>query len=222
MFNNMVVFFLFILADNSCLTIQNTGNDQTSQTGQTQPHHTIWLVNHGWHTGLVLKRNEIADTIWPEIRDFSDSTYLETGWGDGDFYQAPVPSWWSMISAAIIPTDSVLHLVGFNRPVTSYFSSSEIIQLEITSNSFNRLVHAIASSFIRTKNGKAEPLGSGLYGNSYFYRSRESYHLFNTCNVWTARVLQTAGLPFNPAAAIRASDLMAQTRRINSTLRQCY
>jgi hypothetical protein len=56
------------------------------------------------------------------------------------------------------------------------------------------------------------PLGSGLYGDSRFYPARETFHLFNTCNVWTARALRSAGLPVRDA--ITTEGLMAQVRRL--------
>ena len=62
------------------------------------------------------------------------------------------------------------------------------------------------------------PLDPGLYGNGRFYLSGETYHLFNTCNVWTARVLSNAGLPLSPAFAIHVSDLMSQVREHGVTV----
>lgn len=58
----------------------------------------------------------------------------------------------------------------------------------------------------------AAPLGPGLYGDSRFYPARERFHLFNTCNVWTARALRAAGLPFAPA--VTAEGVMAQARAL--------
>jgi hypothetical protein len=61
-------------------------------------------------------------------------------------------------------------------------------------------------------------LGPGLYGNSRFYLSRETYHLFNTCNVWTARALRAAGLPITPARAISVESLMSQARKFGAVV----
>ena len=69
------------------------------------------------------------------------------------------------------------------------------------------------ASFTRDEAGNAIPHGLGLYGNSRFYLSSETYHIFNTCNVWTARVLKSAGLPTVPACAIKVENLMAQARK---------
>jgi hypothetical protein len=82
----------------------------------------------------------------------------------------------------------------------------------LSSAGFERLSRTIAASFATDEAGNITSLGQGLYGNSRFYLSRESYHLFNTCNVWTARVLRAAGLPITPATATRVESLMSQVR----------
>ncbi len=181
--------------------------------GVNEPRITIYLVSHGWHAGIVLRRVDIPDSIWPQPGDFPDTEYLEVGWGDMDYYQTPDPHPGLIIKAALLPTTRVLHIVGFNGSVPAYFPYSEIIGIELSSAGLEHLSRTIAASFATDEAGNTTSLGPGLYGNSRFYLSRESYHLFNTCNVWTARVLRAAGLPITPARAITAEDLMSQARK---------
>ncbi|MEN8131530.1 MAG: DUF2459 domain-containing protein, partial [Pseudomonadota bacterium] len=54
--------------------------------------------------------------------------------------------------------------------------------------------------------------GPGLYGDSRFYQSHETYHLFNNCNAWTDRALQIAGCPPKTAPVFTVDDLMARAR----------
>ena len=172
----------------------------------------VYLVSHGWHAGIVLGRAEIPDNVWPAAGDLPDAQYLEVGWGDMDYYQTPDPHMGLIIKAALLPTASVLHIVAFSGPVQAYFPYSEIIRIELSSAGFEHLSRTIAASFATDEAGNITSLGHGLYGNSRFYLSRESYHLFNTCNVWTARVLRAAGLPITPATATRVESLMSQAR----------
>jgi len=176
-------------------------------------HKTIYLVSHGWHAGIVLRRADIPDSVWPELGDLPDTDYLEVGWGDMDFYQTADPHMGLILKAALLPTASVLHIVGFNGPVPAYFLYSEIIRIELSSAGFEHLSRTIAASFTLDEAGNARSLGPGLYGNSRFYLSRETYHLFNTCNVWTARALRAAGLPITPTRAISVESLMSQARK---------
>ncbi len=186
---------------------------EVSAPGTGEPLKTIWLVAHGWHAGIVLRRADIPDNLWPASADFPYAQYLEVGWGDRDYYQTPAPHLGVILKAALLPTDSVLHIVGFNDPVSTYFPYSEIIRIELLTADFMHLSRAIVESFATDEVGKAVPLGAGLYGNSRFYLSRERYHLFNTCNVWSARMLRTAGLPITPATAIRVESLMSRARK---------
>jgi uncharacterized protein (TIGR02117 family) len=180
--------------------------------GENEPRKTIYLVSHGWHAGIVLRRADLPDSIWPELGDFPNTEYVEVGWGDMDYYQTPDPHMGLIIKAALLPTASVLHIVGFSGSVPAYFPYSEIIKIEISSAGFEHLSRTIAASFATDEAGNTTSLGHGLYGNSRFYLSRETYHLFNTCNVWTARALRAAGLPITPVRAITAENLMSQAR----------
>jgi len=186
---------------------------ETLATGAGVPGKTIYLVSHGWHAGIVLQRAMIPKNIWPAFADFPDAQYLEVGWGDMDYYQSPDPHIGLILKAALLPTASVLHIVGFSDPVPAYFPYSDIIRIELSSAGFENLTRSIADSFARDEAGNATSLGSGLYGYSRFYLSGESYHLFNTCNVWSARTLRTAGLPINPARAVSVESLMSQARK---------
>ena len=44
--------------------------------------HTIWVIDHGWHTAIVVRRSAVDTTIWPEIDDFPDAAFVEVAWGD--------------------------------------------------------------------------------------------------------------------------------------------
>jgi uncharacterized protein (TIGR02117 family) len=177
------------------------------------PRETIYLVSHGWHAGIVLRRADIPDGVRQKLGEFPSSEYLEVGWGDMDFYQTPDAHVGLILKAALLPTASVLHIVGFNGSVPAYFPYSEIIGIALSSADLENLSGTIAASFATDEAGNITSLGPGLYGNSRFYLSGETYHLFNTCNVWTARVLRGAGLPMTPAGAITVENLMSQARK---------
>jgi len=179
----------------------------------------IYLVSHGWHAGMVLRRADIPANLWPENVDFPYAEFLEVGWGDKQYYQTPDAHLGTTLRAALWPTSSVLHIVGFNGAVTAYYSSSEIIEIKLGEPGFELLSRYIAASFARDGSGQALPLGRGLYGNSRFYLSRESYHLLNTCNVWTARALRAAGVPVTPSFSITVEQLMAQAQTFGKVVR---
>ncbi len=176
------------------------------------PTRSIYLVNHGWHAGIIVKRADIPDGVWPEHKDFPDSEYLEVGWGDRDYYQDSDPHFGITLKAALWPTDSVLHIATFNGSVTSYFTNREIVKIELSEPGFEQLSRYFAESYAKDDAGQAIPLRPGLYGKSRFYLSRETYHVFKTCNVWTARGLRAAGLPITSAWTIQVDSLMSEAR----------
>ena len=213
---NMIRIWILFLAT-SCGACATPVSDMPAPS-ESEPHKTIYLVSHGWHAGIVLRRADIPDSVWPELGDFPDTDYLEVGWGDMDFYQTADPHMGLILKAALLPTASVLHIVGFNGPVPAYFPYSEIIRIELSSAGFEHLSRTIAASFALDEAGNVRSPGPGLYGNSRFYQSRETYHLFNTCNVWTARALRAAGLPITPTRAISEESLMSQARKFGTVV----
>lgn len=178
----------------------------------TAPLHaaTIYVVNHGWHTGIVIRRGDIPPNMWPEHRQAPPGESLEVGWGEREFYQTPDPNAWQALSAALWPSRSVLHLAGFNGPVREQFPHSEIIAIPVDTAGMARLAQYVSSAYERDPAGKIIRLGHGLYGDSRFFAARGNFHLFKTCNVWTARALAAAGCPVG--AGITAENVMASAR----------
>jgi len=72
---------------------------------------SIYVVNHGWHTGLIVRRADIPLGLVPETGDFPAADYR----GDWYYYQSGAPGLWLTLKAALWPTASVLHVVGVKR-----------------------------------------------------------------------------------------------------------
>jgi uncharacterized protein (TIGR02117 family) len=176
------------------------------------PHKTLYVVSHGWHTGIVLRARDVPPGRWPEAAHFPDAEFLEVGWGDRDYYRAADPGMWLALKAAFRPSPGVLHVAGFRGAVSAYFPASEIVALEVTQPGLERLSALIGASHERDAGGRSTPLGPGLYGQSRFYPSRERFHLLRTCNVWTAQALRAAGIDVSPAQSLTAGGLLAQLR----------
>jgi uncharacterized protein (TIGR02117 family) len=169
----------------------------------------VWVVRHDWHTGLVVRREDVPADVWPERDEFSGAAYLEVGWGDRDFYQAPQGTLWMGLKAAFWANDSVLHVAAFSAPPAVYFVGSEVAEIPLSRPGFHAFAAFIADAHARTSEGRAIPLGPGRYGHSRFYLGRERYVL-TSCNVWTARALRAGGFPITPFWAITAANVMFQ------------
>ncbi|MFQ5830981.1 MAG: DUF2459 domain-containing protein [Candidatus Methylomirabilia bacterium] len=179
----------------------------------------IYVVSHGWHTGVVVRRQDIPDGIWPEHNDFADSEYVEVGWGDRDFYRAPEATSGLALKAVFWPTSSVLHIVGFDDPVGRALRGSDIIAINVSDRGHKELSTFIQDAYARDESGRAIPLGPGQHKNSRFYLASEKYYLLKTCNNWTARALRSAGVPITPLYAVTAGNVMYQVGKFGRATR---
>ena len=183
-----------------------------------EPTRTIYLVRHGWHAGIVVKRADIPPGVWPQHKEFPDAKYLESGWGDKDYYMTPSPHLGMTLKAGLLPTASVLHIVGFSGSVAGYFPQSEVLRVDLSEAGFQRLCSYLERSYALDEAGRSQALGPSLYGAGRFYLSRERYHAFNTCNVWTARGLREAGLPMTPAVNLTVDTLIANVKKYGEVI----
>ena len=173
---------------------------------------TVHVLSNGWHTAVIVPRAAAAATgLLPEAAHFPDANYLEFGWGDRKYYPAEEATLGLTLRAALVPTPAIMHMAGRARlPETG--EGREVVRAPLTEDGFRALVGAVAESFERPEGGPAAPVGPGLYPQSRFYAATGRFHLFNTCNTWTARVLRAGGVPISPAGVITAGDLMERLR----------
>ena len=185
------------------------------------PRKAFQVVKHGWHVGIVVDQDEMASRVPLLGEDFSGADHLEIGWGDARFYQAAEPSTGLALRAALWPTASVMHIVGFSREPAHYFSTSEVVNICVSRSGYQKMLDFILDSFERRPDGEVIPLGPGLYGNSRFYRAKGSFHLFNTCNTWAAQAVAATGLPVS-TSVITAGGLVSQLRRNDRDRFACH
>jgi uncharacterized protein (TIGR02117 family) len=184
------------------------------------PVKTIYVVSHGWHTGLVLDIKDICGQKNLVPGFFNQSKAIEFGWGDEGFYKSIKFSLWKTVKAALLPTPTVLHLVDLRFSVVTHFPESGVVKIDLSEAGFKNLCDYIESSFLKNAKGEIIEDGPGIYGRSRFYRSHESYFFPKTCNVWTATALRKAGCPITPVYAIRAENVFNQTRKFGMVIQE--
>jgi len=185
----------------------------------------IFVVNHGYHTGIVLPRTSAVEiaarhnltAVAAVATRFAAFSFLEIGWGDEGFYRA-APT----ISAVTVPmalralfrlgNPSVLHVVGLNESPAVVFGNSELVPIRLSTDGFARMTAMLDASFARSEQGEPLDLGPGLYGPSLFFRAVGAFHIFNVCNHWVARLLDAAGVPTSPLLAIAPAGLLLDLR----------
>lgn len=190
----------------SCTTIKNS-------TISCIAEQEIYVINHGWHTGLVISTKELNLLLPNLVLRFSNNQYYEIGWGDKGFYQANEMTASLAIQALFYSSGSVIHIAAFNEHPKQHFSKNEVIKLNISHDNYYKLLDFIKSSFATDAKGNIIQDKLGIYGNSQFYIATGQYHLFNTCNQWTANALATSGLNINPLFKLTASSVMDELKQ---------
>ena len=190
---------------------------QTSAAGGEIPDGdqvTIFVTSNGWHSEIVVPRALLPASAIPEAAAFADAIYLSFGWGDETYYPEPDPTVEMALRAALVPTPAVVHMSGLRAHPSNVFPFDEVVEVKLAQDGFQRLVTYIDASFARDSQDGARQAAPGLYRFSRFYPATGEFHLFNTCNTWTARGLNLAGLPIQVFGTVRAKALMAQVRRV--------
>lgn len=169
----------------------------------------VYIVSHGWHTGLVVE-SKLIKALIPQLQQrFATAPYIEFGWGDKGFYQAEDITVALTIQAIFWPTESVIHAVAITEKPEIYFSGSDIENICLDKRQYSRLIDFIKTSFLQNNNGDIIKLSHGIYGDSQFYKGQGDYYLMNTCNKWTAKALKSAGLPISTTFKLTASSVMS-------------
>ena len=175
-----------------------------------QESKVVYVVSHGWHTGIIVHTDDIPKDTIPEKSHFNKATFLEIGWGDKGFYQSPKITLRLTLQALFLPSDSVMHVVGFSQKPEKEFPYSEIIQLQLSDVGFQEMIKEIHTTFDRQNHSIAQGLRKGLYGDSKFYTAKGKYSALHTCNNWTASMLRASGFPITVQYSASASNIIDQ------------
>lgn len=179
---------------------------------QAESLRTIYVVRRGWHTGIAIARQDWPNPQWALLEEFPDSPYLEFGWGDERFYQAERNTLWLGTRAALWPTSSVVHVIGFREPIADHVNANEIVAVRVPITGLRALTHAIEQEFA---GARPVPTGSSLSADpvpNRFYEAKRSFYFPRMCNWWIAARLKEAGCPIRPWSVIGASRVMREAR----------
>lgn len=196
----------------ACLGACRTGTAPPTVPDDDGPaDRIVYVVSNGWHTGIVVARDDLPPGRFPETADLPNARYLEFGWGDREYYPSRNPTVGMALAAALTPSPAVLHMAGRDTPPRSAAPDIEVLKVPVTSAGLDRLVGRIDAAFERPPGGRASAISAGLYPGSHFYKAHGEFHLFNTCNSWIADNLAAAGVPLR-SGVITADDLMDRLR----------
>jgi len=171
----------------------------------------VLVTTNGWHSGIVIARDDLPGNAIPETEDFPEAAFYEFGWGDADYYPAPRPTL-GLALGTVLPGPAVLHMSGLPAHPSEVFVKVTVLRLDLDSEQFAKLVGYLADSFQRDGASRVASSAKGLYSFSAFYPATGAFHLFNTCNTWTVRALASAGLPIEASGVQTADELLRRVR----------
>ncbi len=182
--------------------------------------NSVYLIRHGWHTALAVKRAEISPVDWPESLALDDANFVEIGWGDASYLRAGFMNPIVMLNAALLPSRSAIHVAGFREPLEVFFEDSQIIEIKVTPGQMRKLCRFIHDSYKCDANDSPRLLGSALYGSGGVYLSNGYYYIPNTCNIWTAKALKAADCPVAVPLCTIAHPLVLQSKRFGHEIKK--
>lgn len=212
----ILVLLLSLLLSSACSTkpyiVKET--DGNSASGDKK----IYVLNHGWHTSLVIPAKDIMGDL-PELKNrFGNTPYIEFGWGDRGFYQAEKITTNITLRALFWPSAAVIHAVAVPSSPYDYFPNSEVLEVCLTNQGYTSLQKFVTNSFYRDELGHLLKLKKGIYGNSQFYEGIGNYYFLNTCNKWTVKGLKSAGMNISTIFKLTTGSVMRYIRAHPSTL----
>lgn len=210
-------FILAALAASSC-SWKPYAIQSTVLSSDAIRSHPTFVVRHGWHTGLVIPAHFLNQAI-PGLKEyFGDASYYEVGWGDQEFYQSRDLSIGLTLQAIFRSEGAVMHIVAIPDSPNRFFGASEVVSTCLTDQQVSSLAAFVANSFSRDHQGGILRLKPGLYGNSQFFQGEGRFSLLHTCNNWTAKGLQSAGMNVSSSFSQTSLQVMSTIRELR---RQC-
>ena len=134
-----ILLSLFFLGTVGCAPFQHAAPESDNNI-------SLYLVGHGWHTGLVIPKSAIPKHLLQVRQFYKKYEHIEISWGDEDFFKSNEFKVGILLKAALLPSASVLHVVGFNGQVMDYFPTSNVIRLSLSQHNFLQLSEFISNN----------------------------------------------------------------------------
>lgn len=178
---------------------------------------TIYMVDNGYHSDLVMPRAALLDEGGPTAKALAAvpaGEWIAVGWGDARFY---TEGGFNFRRAM----DGLRALFAPNNPSVTMFEPlsaapdrlwrTGVIRIEVSQESFEAMAGRINAS-LKTRDGMPIAGPRGVNPQARFFRSPEHFSVLKLCNHWAAGVLNAGGLPIRPVLDTWGSGLAFDLR----------
>lgn len=173
----------------------------------SQSYREVWVVQNRFHSLFVLRRTDvqsISTESFPALTDsLPASPYLDIGWGEEYFFQAPEVGVGDALHAIFWRNPSVLRVSAFSTSFEErYGVGFRHVVLHLDSARYHLLLRSLQKQC-------EQPLRCTSAANvTRYYATRGWYYCLNNCNTWLLERCQDAGMPVPWRNTLLAEQVM--------------
>jgi uncharacterized protein (TIGR02117 family) len=195
----------------TCAILCGCSSSTERASSDAERSRVVYVVRRAHHSGIAIATADWPNRDWSVLTSFPQARYLEFGWGDAAYYQAPDPSLGVTIAAVFWPTPTVMEVIPW-QVVAEGVEDGETVALHVSDSELQAIARSIDDSFVQPigATGSSYPVASG---RALFYDARGKFHMFRMCNRWTAERLLLAGCSARPRLIMTASQAIAAAKR---------
>ena len=213
---NMRLFAIYLLL---LLTICGCANKQLQPyiDNYANFEEKVYVIDHGYHTALAVESKALLEMLGLQDSFYRKFKYIEIGRGDAGFYQQEEIMVSTTLKALFFSTPAIMYLRAYNTSPMKRYPAANRVKVRLSRVALGELHKAIVDSFALEENSAVE-MSKGPDEFGRYFKARGNYHLFYTCNNWTAEIMQQADYPINHRWAFFAGSVMRQIDSVKRRL----
>lgn len=177
----------------------------------------VYVIDHGYHTALAVESKALLEELGLQDSFYRKFKYIEIGRGDAGFYQQEEVMVSTTLKALFFSTPAIMYLRAYNRSPMKRYPATSRVEVRLSRVALENMHKAIVDSFALEQNSAVE-MSKGPDEFGRYFKANGNYHMFYTCNNWTAEIMQQADYPINYRWAFFAGSVMRQIDSVQRRL----
>ena len=176
------------------------------------PNNQIYFFRDDIHTHLVVPSVAVLKYVPALEPHLEGCPWIRFGWGDHNYYGAPVQTNLMALRALFIPSGAVIAVMGIHSIREQASETNRVYSIHCPEQVVEAVAEFIGSYFVLCPRGQLTLVRHKPDGE-LFFKARGIYLISNTCNNWTSRGLRIAGLRCLPLINFLPSQVERSVRR---------
>jgi len=172
----------------------------------------LYFTNNGLHTHVVMPSQALKELV-PDLSQYvGDEAWLQIGWGDAGYYGAAKQTLLLGARALFTPTTAIVGVRCISNLSADFPKSTRLYPITLNQPAMDAALLLISRHFKLNQSGSLTLVREKPAGE-LFFKSIGTYSILNTCNNWTAYILQEAGLKISPKLTIGPGQVERNVRK---------